>query len=293
MVWHPQQKIETGGGGEAILELPAESLREARRFILAYGRARDRPLAAGARRGPARGGARRWPELYGGAPRAAENRARSAEPGRRRPGPRVLVDAMTRTGRRCSPFASLVALRAGVRAADRAARLLLGPATSRARAARSAGTSRSSTSAPSARAQNKMTAAIRDGIQKSFPGCQWSATPDAGASDTITIEVHRFASRARRRQPGRPPSSGPSARTTRPGPHADRVRGQRGSLAAQLPRLRQREGVADAGLPGRRSSARSRDCARCPRIRAASSPRGDAQRRPGRGPSSRAGAVNR
>jgi predicted DNA-binding transcriptional regulator YafY len=38
MVWHPKQKIETGPGGEAILELPAESLREARRFILAYGR---------------------------------------------------------------------------------------------------------------------------------------------------------------------------------------------------------------------------------------------------------------
>lgn len=37
MVWHPKQKIETGPGGEAILELPAESLREARRFILAYG----------------------------------------------------------------------------------------------------------------------------------------------------------------------------------------------------------------------------------------------------------------
>jgi predicted DNA-binding transcriptional regulator YafY len=38
MVWHPRQKIETGPDGEAILELPAESLREARRFILAYGR---------------------------------------------------------------------------------------------------------------------------------------------------------------------------------------------------------------------------------------------------------------
>jgi proteasome accessory factor B len=38
MVWHPRQKIETGPNGEAILELPAESLREARRFILAYGR---------------------------------------------------------------------------------------------------------------------------------------------------------------------------------------------------------------------------------------------------------------
>ncbi len=38
MVWHPQQKIEQGRDGEAILELPAESLREARRFILAYGR---------------------------------------------------------------------------------------------------------------------------------------------------------------------------------------------------------------------------------------------------------------
>jgi proteasome accessory factor B len=38
MVWHPRQKIETDSEGRAILELPAESLREARRFILAYGR---------------------------------------------------------------------------------------------------------------------------------------------------------------------------------------------------------------------------------------------------------------
>lgn len=38
MVWHPDQKIESGANGEAILELPAESVREARRFILAYGR---------------------------------------------------------------------------------------------------------------------------------------------------------------------------------------------------------------------------------------------------------------
>ncbi len=38
MVWHPRQKIETDVEGRAILELPAESLREARRFILAYGR---------------------------------------------------------------------------------------------------------------------------------------------------------------------------------------------------------------------------------------------------------------
>lgn len=38
MVWHPRQKIETDDEGRAILELPAEALREARRFILAYGR---------------------------------------------------------------------------------------------------------------------------------------------------------------------------------------------------------------------------------------------------------------
>jgi len=38
MVWHPRQKMERGKNGEAILELPAESLREARRFVLAYGR---------------------------------------------------------------------------------------------------------------------------------------------------------------------------------------------------------------------------------------------------------------
>ena len=38
MVWHPDQKIETDQEGAAILELPAESVREARRFILSYGR---------------------------------------------------------------------------------------------------------------------------------------------------------------------------------------------------------------------------------------------------------------
>lgn len=40
---------------------------------------------------------------------------------------------------------------------------------------------------------DKMTTAIRDGIQKSFTGCQWSASPQSG-DGTITIEVHRFAS---------------------------------------------------------------------------------------------------
>ena len=38
MSWHPQQRIETGPSGEAILELPAASIREAKRFVLAYGR---------------------------------------------------------------------------------------------------------------------------------------------------------------------------------------------------------------------------------------------------------------
>jgi predicted DNA-binding transcriptional regulator YafY len=38
MVWHPDQKIETAADGSAILELPVESVREARRFVLAYGR---------------------------------------------------------------------------------------------------------------------------------------------------------------------------------------------------------------------------------------------------------------
>ena len=36
-VWHPKQKLELSAGGEAILELPARSVREARRFVLAYG----------------------------------------------------------------------------------------------------------------------------------------------------------------------------------------------------------------------------------------------------------------
>jgi predicted DNA-binding transcriptional regulator YafY len=36
--FHPKQKLEKGPDGEAILELPAESLKEARRFVLAYGK---------------------------------------------------------------------------------------------------------------------------------------------------------------------------------------------------------------------------------------------------------------
>jgi proteasome accessory factor B len=38
LLWHPSQKIESGPGGEAILELPAESIREARRFVLGFGK---------------------------------------------------------------------------------------------------------------------------------------------------------------------------------------------------------------------------------------------------------------
>ena len=41
-------------------------------------------------------------------------------------------------------------------------------------------------------AEERMSGSVRDGIQKSFPGCRWGTTdPDAG---TIAIEVHRFAS---------------------------------------------------------------------------------------------------
>jgi predicted DNA-binding transcriptional regulator YafY len=36
--WHPQQAIEDLPGGEAILELPAVSIREAREFVLRYGK---------------------------------------------------------------------------------------------------------------------------------------------------------------------------------------------------------------------------------------------------------------
>ena len=40
----------------------------------------------------------------------------------------------------------------------------------------------------------KMIAAVRDGLQKSFPGCRWASGPASGAA-TISIEIHRFASR--------------------------------------------------------------------------------------------------
>jgi len=43
-------------------------------------------------------------------------------------------------------------------------------------------------------AEARMTQSVREAVQKSFPGCRWDSSrdPDAG---TITIEVHRFASR--------------------------------------------------------------------------------------------------
>jgi len=39
----------------------------------------------------------------------------------------------------------------------------------------------------------KMVAAVRDGVRKSFPGCRWTPGPGKGA-ETVTIEIHRFAS---------------------------------------------------------------------------------------------------
>ncbi len=41
---------------------------------------------------------------------------------------------------------------------------------------------------------DKMIAAVRDGVQKSFPGCRWISGSAAGAA-TISIEIHRFRSR--------------------------------------------------------------------------------------------------
>ena len=38
MQFHPEQKIETTAAGEAILEMPAQSIKEARRFVLAWGK---------------------------------------------------------------------------------------------------------------------------------------------------------------------------------------------------------------------------------------------------------------
>ena len=36
--FHPDQKIETTKTGEAILEIPAQSVKEARRFVLVWGK---------------------------------------------------------------------------------------------------------------------------------------------------------------------------------------------------------------------------------------------------------------
>jgi predicted DNA-binding transcriptional regulator YafY len=38
LVFHPDQKIETTKAGEAILEIPAQSIKEARRFVLVWGK---------------------------------------------------------------------------------------------------------------------------------------------------------------------------------------------------------------------------------------------------------------
>jgi len=41
----------------------------------------------------------------------------------------------------------------------------------------------------------RVVGAVRDAIQKSFPGCRWSGTPGPDAG-TIAIEIHRFQSAA-------------------------------------------------------------------------------------------------
>jgi hypothetical protein len=43
-------------------------------------------------------------------------------------------------------------------------------------------------------ATDQAIASIREGIQKSFPGCQWAVSSEPGTG-TISIEIHRFASR--------------------------------------------------------------------------------------------------
>ncbi|MEP6993246.1 MAG: hypothetical protein ABI968_01900 [Acidobacteriota bacterium] len=42
-------------------------------------------------------------------------------------------------------------------------------------------------------AEPRVVASVKEAIQKSFPGCRWSASPDREAG-TIAIEIHRFAS---------------------------------------------------------------------------------------------------
>jgi predicted DNA-binding transcriptional regulator YafY len=88
MVWHREQRIETGSRGEAILELPAESLREARRFILAYGR-HAAVLSPPELVAEMRDEANALADLYGAAgtdsPKAKETRNKGARRRRSRP----------------------------------------------------------------------------------------------------------------------------------------------------------------------------------------------------------------
>src|SRR5262249_22579700 len=89
MVWHPDQKIETAPDGAAILELPAESVREARRFILAYGRhaaALSHPAHVEALRRESEGLAALYADSSSGAAgiRAAERGKRKKSAGRSR-----------------------------------------------------------------------------------------------------------------------------------------------------------------------------------------------------------------
>jgi hypothetical protein len=47
----------------------------------------------------------------------------------------------------------------------------------------------------------KAVAALRDGVEKSFPGCKWTVGASAGV-DAVVIEIHRFSSRLDRDQSG-------------------------------------------------------------------------------------------
>ena len=94
----------------------------------------------------------------------------------------------------------------------------------------------------------KMVAAIRDGIQKSFPGCRWSTPPRerTRSRSRFTASLRPSTTSTRR---GRPPWNGPSARTDAGGRTLTEFQADEEAGAAELPRLRQREGIADRGVP--------------------------------------------
>ncbi len=181
--WHPKQKLETSAKGEAILELPARSVREARRFVLGYGQ--DAVVLAP-------------PELVLDMKREVSALMNAYEDGddrKQKTESRKREEEMKRSILRAALPVGLCLLTSS-RCGPSGPGGLKPVSAPDAEAACPGGRSSWKLDVLDRRAERrdseKVTALVADSIRKSFPGCVWNnAAADAPA---ITVEINTFSS---------------------------------------------------------------------------------------------------